>query len=109
VAAGAQWSSAGGVFRGEAPTSEEVLPVDVKKLESLPGMPSGFPFAMVLVGIGLAVLGALFAAIGGGFMMTFGMGIGSIGASLVLGGSLLQSVLWVVSGFGHRPPPSAGA
>jgi hypothetical protein len=83
--------------------------MDVKSLESMPGMPAGFPFAMVLIGIGLAIFGTFCGGINEYFFRSVANGFVQTGLHLIMWGSVIQGVLWIVTGFGRKssPPPSA--
>src|SRR5947209_7376802 len=80
-------------------------PMDVKRLESMPGMPAGFPFAMVLIGIALAIVGPIFMTIDARFFLATGAGFGNLGHELLKWGAVLQGVVWIVAAFGRRSPP----
>jgi hypothetical protein len=81
--------------------------VNVKKLEGLPGMPGGFSFVMVLLGIALGVGGSLSRGINEHFFRAFGEGAVAVGVELIQWGAILQGVLWVCSAFRRASPPSA--
>ncbi|MBL9086026.1 MAG: hypothetical protein JNM10_02700 [Planctomycetia bacterium] len=83
------------------------MDVNVKKLEGMPGMPGGFAFVMVLLGIALGVGGSLLAGINEFFFRNFGEGSLRVGLELIQWGAVLQGVLWVCSAFRRTPPPAA--
>lgn len=82
------------------------MDVNVKKLDTLPGMPGGFSFAMVLLGIALGVGGSILAGINEYFFRQFAQGAVTVGLELIQWGAILQGVLWLCSAF-RRTPPSA--
>jgi len=83
--------------------------VDVKKLDTLPGMPGGFAFAMVLLGLAMAIAASTLGGIREYFFQQFGTGFLTTGVQLIQWGAVLQGVLWIVSAFGRKsqPPPAA--
>lgn len=83
------------------------MDVNVKKLEGMPGMPGGFAFAMVLLGIALGLGGSLLAGINEYFFRNFGEGAHRVGLELIQWGAVLQAVLWVCSAFRKSSPPAA--
>lgn len=85
------------------------MDVNVKKLDSMPGMPGGFAFAMVLLGIALAVVGPIFTTIDARFFEYTGRGLGALGHHLIEWGAILQAVLWVCSAFRRTPPAPPAA
>ncbi len=80
------------------------MDVNVKKLDTLPGMPGGFSFAMVLLGIALGIGGALSSGINEHFFVRFGQGAVAVGVELIQWGAVLQAVLWLCSAFRKAPP-----
>lgn len=81
--------------------------MDVKKLDTLPGMPQGFPFAMVLLGIAAWVVGSILTTITETFFVRFGGGLVGLGEALITFGSILQGALWVCAAFGRKSTPPA--
>jgi hypothetical protein len=81
---------------------------NVKKLDALPGMPGGFAFAMVLLGIALGVLGSVFGGINEFFFRAFGSGALQVGLQLIEWGAVLQGVLWVCAAFARKSNPPGG-
>lgn len=82
------------------------MEINVNKLEGLPGMPGGFAFVMVLLGITLGVGGSLLAGINEHFFRNFGPGLQGVGVEMIQWGAILQGVLWVCAAF-RRSPPAA--
>jgi hypothetical protein len=83
--------------------------MDMGSVNKLGGMPSGFPFVMILVGVAAAVAGAIFTTINEHFFRMFGTGLADVGIAVLTAGTLLQAVRWVCEAFGRTapPPPSA--
>ena len=82
--------------------------MNVSEMQKLPGMPSGFPFAMVLVGIASTVTVSLIGSIGGDFFRVFSTVMSTMGAELIKWGSVLQGVQWICAAFARKPAgPSA--
>lgn len=82
------------------------MEVNVNRLEGLPGMPGGFAFAMVLLGIALGLGGGIVVGINEFFFQRFGSTATAVGLELIQWGAILQGVLWVCSAF-RRSPPAA--
>lgn len=82
--------------------------MDVKKLDTLPGMPQGFPFAMVLLGIAAWVVGSILTTINETFFVRFGSRLVDLAEALITFGAILQGVLWACAAFGRKstPPPA---
>ncbi len=80
------------------------MDVNVKKLDTLPGMPGGFSFAMVLLGIALGIGGSLSSGINEHFFTRFGQHAVVVGVELIQWGAILQGVLWICSAFRKTPP-----
>ncbi len=82
--------------------------MDVNQMQKLPGMPSGFPFAMVLLGIVSLILMGIFNSIDARFFMTLSQALGILGGHLITWGAVLQGVHWVCTAFARKPSgPSA--
>ena len=79
--------------------------MDMRRVNKLGGMPAGFPFAMVLIGVAAAVGGAVLAGINEYFFRELGGHLVVIGAGVVTAGAFLQSVRWVCEAFGRGTPP----
>jgi hypothetical protein len=70
------------------------------KLDRLRGMPLGFPFAMVLLGIAAFVPAAILGGIDSPWCRNFAAVMLSLGEHLIIAGAVLQSVLWICGAFG---------
>jgi hypothetical protein len=81
--------------------------MDVSQMQKLPGMPSGFPFAMVLVGILLCVFVGLVGSIEGAFFRVLSGVFQGLGEALIVWGAVLQGVHWVCAAFARRSAPPA--
>ena len=79
--------------------------MDMGTVNKLGGMPSGFPFAMVLIGVAAAVTGVVFGGINEFFFRTLGVGLAEIGGHVLTAGAFLQGVRWVCEAFGRSAPP----
>jgi len=71
--------------------------MDMSKLDKMPGMAAGFPFAMVLLGLVGAVAGSVMTGINEHFFVATGSLLHATGATLIMWGSILQGVLWICS------------
>jgi hypothetical protein len=78
-------------------------------VKKLGGMPSGFPFAMILIGAISIVAGAILGTIRDAYFFThLGAALEMLGATLITAGAFLQGVRWVCEAFGRggvAPPP----
>ena len=81
--------------------------MDMSRVNKLGGMPAGFPFAMILLGVVAAAGGAVLTGINEFFFQRLGEHLVAIGAGIVTAGALLQAVRWVCEAFGRAsaPPP----
>jgi hypothetical protein len=79
--------------------------MDMSRVNKLGGMPSGFPFAMVLIGVAAMIVGPILAGIAVTFFMALGQGMIGVGAALITSGAFLQGVRWVCEAFGRASPP----
>ena len=76
--------------------------MDVNQIQKLPGMPSGFPFAMILLGIVLLVFVGFVGSIEGAFFRVLTNVLSSLGGELLKWGSVLQGLQWICSAFARR-------
>lgn len=77
--------------------------MDVSQMQKLPGMPSGFPFAMVLLGIVAILLASFLGSIEARFFTSLTHGLTLLGEALITFGALLQSVHWICAAFAKKP------
>lgn len=76
--------------------------MDVSQMQKLPGMPSGFPFAMVLLGIVSLVLMGIFHSIEARFFTSFADALRLLGEHLIMWGAFLQGVHWICTAFARK-------
>jgi hypothetical protein len=77
--------------------------MDVNQMQKLPGMPSGFPFAMILLGIVALALPCFIGSFDTGFFQWLTRGLNVLGAELVTWGAVLQGVHWICTAFARKP------
>lgn len=76
--------------------------MNVSEMQKLPGMPSGFPFAMILLGIASQLVVAFIGSIGGGFFSVLSTVLSTLGGELIKWGSILQAIHWICSAFARK-------
>ena len=76
--------------------------MNVLAMQKLPGMPSGFPFAMILVGVAATILVSLIGSINGDFFRVLLGVMTSLGAELIKWGSILQIAHWICGAFARK-------
>jgi hypothetical protein len=75
--------------------------MDMSSVNKLGGMPGGFPFAMILIGVAAMVAGTILTTIIASFFLALGGGLERVGAALITSGAFLQGVRWVCEAFGR--------
>lgn len=81
--------------------------MDMDKLDKMRGMPAGFPFAMIILGVLLAVAGGLLNSIEGRFFESLTRAFYNLAGPLITWGSVLQGVLWICGAFAKKSGPPA--
>ncbi len=82
--------------------------MDMSNMDKLRGMPLGFPFAMVILGVAASLVALFLGGIREHFFEYFGLRLQDLGIHLLIVGGFLQGVLWICGAFGKhgesKPP-----
>ncbi len=76
------------------------------KLEKIRGMPHGFPFAMVVLGVAFCCLSMTLGGINEWFFRALQGSSLSLGVHLIIVGGVLQGALWIADAI-RRPADKA--
>lgn len=81
--------------------------MDMNKLDKMRGMPAGFPFAMILLGVVCAIAAGLLGSIDERFFRSLSSAVMLVAVPLIEWGAILQGVLWICGAFARKanPPP----
>ena len=79
--------------------------MDMNQLDKIRGMPAGFPFAMILLGVMFAVARGLLASINERFFISLAEGLAQVAVPLIEWGAILQGVLWICGAFAKKSGP----
>ncbi len=81
--------------------------MDMNKLDKIRGMPAGFPFAMILLGVMAAVAAGLLGSIDERFFRSLAQTVLVVAVPLIEWGAILQGVLWICGAFARKSGPPA--
>lgn len=81
--------------------------MDMNKLDKMRGMPAGFPFAMILLGVVFSVAAGLLNSIREWFFASLSGGLSNVAIPLIEWGAILQGVLWICGAFARKSNPPA--
>ncbi len=79
--------------------------MDMNQLDKMRGMPAGFPFAMILLGVICGIASGILASIDARFFTTLANSLNFLSVPLIEWGAILQGVLWICGAFAKKSGP----